>query len=535
MNDEVAKPEEHDLEHRAWLAYIVQELHGPAEQLLSGATELQARTSTSADGHTVVTASRITERANDLVRQLNVWALPQSAPWNAKEWKTHRHDLRSLVGYVVSATEDLAEDEDSGALQPTLDQVRQTARHLLSLISTVVQFHSESKTEGDLARAIRESLSTLPAAVAHAAKSADRTEPGHILLIDDNRYNRELVAAMLESQGHTVESLPGGREAMTRMDAIGLAPIDVIVCDLLMPGITGFDFLRWLKSHPSHWPIPIMMVSALGDEDGVLACITAGAEDYLTRPVRKELLRARLAGCLEKKRLRDREQAYQMRIDRLVRAIFPPAAVEEWLATGTIKARRYEKVGVLFTDISGFTAWCEGRRNEPEAVVEMLQSLIVRFEKIAIQHGVQKIKTIGDAFMAVAGLDGNDTNPALALLNCGRDLIRESANHPAGWGVRVGVHVGPVVTGVLGQTQFSFDVWGHTVNAAARMESNGVVGKITLSPEAFADVRESVQAETRQVTAKGIGHVTVYDVSPGLWNSGVGQGVETLNESRDKS
>ena len=247
------------------------------------------------------------------------------------------------------------------------------------------------------------------------------------------------------------------------------------------------------------------------------------------------MLRARLAGCLEKKRLRDREQAYQMRIDRLVRAIFPPAAVEEWLATGTIKARRYEKVGVLFTDISGFTAWCEGRRNKPEAVVEMLQSLIVRFEKIAIQHGVQKIKTIGDAFMAVAGLDGNDTNPALALLNCGRDLIRESANHPAGWGVRVGVHVGPVVSGVLGQTQFSFDVWGHTVNAAARMESNGVVGKITLSPEAFADVRKSVQAETRQVTAKGIGHVTVYDVSPGLWNSGVGQGVETLNESRDKS
>jgi class 3 adenylate cyclase len=251
----------------------------------------------------------------------------------------------------------------------------------------------------------------------------------------------------------------------------------------------------------------------------------------LTRPVRKELLRARLAGCLEKKRLRDREQAYQVRIDRLVRAIFPPAAVEEWQATGTIKARRYEKVGVLFTDISGFTAWCEGRRNEPEAVVEMLQSLIVRFEKIAIQHGVQKIKTIGDAFMAVAGLDGNDTNPALALLNCGRDLIREAANHPAGWGVRVGVHVGPVVSGVLGQTQFSFDVWGHTVNAAARMESNGVVGKITLSPDAYADVKDHVVAETRQVSAKGLGNVTVYDVSPEMWNLTPGDGVVPTSET----
>jgi adenylate cyclase len=525
MNDEAAIPNEHDLEHRAWLAYIVQELHGPAEQLLSGATELQRRSGNSSEMHTVTTTSRIAERANELVRQLNLWALPQPTPWDAKEWKTHRHDLRSMVGYIISATEDLAEDEDCCSLQPTLDQVRQSARHLLSLISTVVQFPSESKTEGDLAYAIRESLSTLPAAVAHAAKSADRTEPGHILLIDDNQYNRELVAAMLEAQGHTVESLAGGREAMTRMDANDEPAIDVIVCDLLMPGITGFDFLRWLKSHPTHWPIPIMMVSALGDDDGVLACITAGAEDYLTRPVRKELLRARLAGCLEKKRLRDREQAYQVSIDRLVRAIFPPAAVDEWQATGTIKARRYEKVGVLFTDISGFTAWCEGRRNEPEAVVEMLQSLIVRFEKIAIQHGVQKIKTIGDAFMAVAGLDENEENPALALLNCGRDLIRESANHPAGWGVRVGVHVGPVVSGVLGQTQFSFDVWGHTVNAAARMESNGVVGKITLSPEAFADVQDRVRAETREVTAKGIGHVTVYDVSPEMWNSLPSDGV----------
>ncbi len=526
MNADTVNPNEHDLEHRAWLAYIVQELHGPAEQLLRGATELQQRCSNTTDTHNTTTANRIAERANDLVRQLNIWAQPQSAPWDAKDWKTHRHDLRSAVGYVISAAEDLAEGDETSSLQPMLDQLQHAARTLLNLISSVVQFPSESKTEGDLALAIRESLSTLPAAVANAAKSADRTEPAHILLIDDNQYNRELVAAMLESQGHTVESLSSGRDAMMRMDSIGEPSIDVIVCDLLMPGITGFDFLRWIKSHPSHWPIPIMMVSALGDEDGVLACIIAGAEDYLTRPVRKELLRARLAGCLEKKRLRDREQAYQVRIDRLVRAIFPSAAVEEWQATGTIKARRYEKVGVLFTDISGFTAWCESRRNEPEAVVEMLQSLIVRFEKCAVQHGVQKIKTIGDAFMAVAGLEGDNPNPALTLLNCGRDLIREAANHPAGWGVRVGVHVGPVVSGVLGETQFSFDVWGHTVNAAARMESNGVVGKITLSPEAFADVSDHVVAETRQVTAKGIGHVMVYDVLPELWNSPSGDVVE---------
>ena len=108
-------------------------------------------------------------------------------------------------------------------------------------------------------------------------------------------------------------------------------------------------------------------------------------------------------------------------------------------------------------------------------------------------------------------MDGTDPNPALSLLKCGLDLIADVAAHPAGWRVRVGVHVGPVVTGVLGESQFSFDVWGHTVNAAARMESNGVPGKVTLSPTAWADVDGVATGVSRAVEVKGLGAVTVWD------------------------
>jgi class 3 adenylate cyclase len=170
-------------------------------------------------------------------------------------------------------------------------------------------------------------------------------------------------------------------------------------------------------------------------------------------------------------------------------------------------------VGVLFTDVAGFTAWCEQRRDQPEEVVATLQDLIARFETAAVRHGVQKIKTVGDAFMAAAGLTDADPNPALSLVKCGLDLIAAAAEHPAGWAVRVGVHVGPVVTGVLGQTQFSFDVWGHTVNAAARMESNGVPGRVTLSDEAWRDVAAVAAAVPRTVGAKGLGELTVWDVT----------------------
>lgn len=500
-----------DLQQRAWLAYLAQEMAAPAVALADHARALAAVPV--ADEHTSTTAGRVRDRAEHLVDTVGRLATGERTAADDDARRTLRHDLRAAAGYVVSACEDLGEGDTAAALAPHLADTLAVAHQLLGLIASLRGFDPTAGTGSEPADAIRDTLAHLPAAVARAAADADRTEPGRVLLVDDNQFNRDLLANTLRGLGHAVDTAGGGVEAFARLSDPTAPPVDVVLCDLLMPGVTGIDLLHMLKGDQHLWAVPVIVVSALDGEEGLLACIAAGAEDYLTRPVRAELLRARIAACLEKKRLRDRELEYQARIDRLVRAIFPPAAVDEWQKNEAIRPRRYDKVGVLFADIAGFTAWCETRRDHPEEVVATLQHLIARFEASAAKRGVQKIKTVGDAFMAVAGLSGADPNPALTLLRFGFDLIADAAGHPAGWTVRVGVHVGPVVTGVLGATQFTFDVWGHTVNAAARMESNGVPGKVTLSAEAWADVAAAADGTPREASAKGLGTVTVWDVT----------------------
>lgn len=490
-----------DLPPKARLALLRQELSGPVAAVREKATHLHAKAATHRDPLVRKAARRVLDRASELERTVNRLI---SSPNEVPDARTLRHDLRGALGYVVSACEDLA-DTAAAELNPELDRAAAAARTALGRVDAL---NRQSESSAELVAALR----LLEADVARTTESVDRTRPGRVLLVDDDEYNRDLMATLLRGQGHTVDPVGGGAEAKARLTDPLAPPADVILCDVLMPGVSGLQLLRWIKADPRLWPIPVIMVSALEADDGVLACIAAGAEDYLTRPVKAELLRARIAGSLEKKRLRDREQQYQARIDKLVAAMFPPGVVAEWKECEAIRPRRYDKVGVLFLDVVGFTTWCEARRDDPEAVVRTLQELVSTFETTAARHGVQKIKTIGDAFMAVAGLTDPDPNPALTLLKCGLDLIADVRAHKAGWQVRVGVHVGPVVTGVLGQTQFSFDVWGHTVNAAARMESNGRPGVVTLSDEGWADVSAVVNGTPREAVVKGIGVVTVWDV-----------------------
>src|SRR4029077_20166844 len=134
------------------------------------------------------------------------------------------------------------------------------------------------------------------------------------------------------------------------------------------------------------------------------------------KPFQPVLLKARLGACLEKKRLRDREVGHLRRIDDLLNAILPPQIVRELTATGQVQPRRHDRVAVLFADIVGFTGYCEKRK--PEEGVEHLRGLVETFEEAAVKHGVQKIKTIGDSFMAAAGLLEELENPVLPCVRC---------------------------------------------------------------------------------------------------------------------
>ena len=161
-------------------------------------------------------------------------------------------------------------------------------------------------------------------------------------------------------------------------------------------------------------------------------------------------------------------------------------------------ADRIENLSVLFADLVSFTPAAHDL--PPEEIVGFLDSLVRAFDALAEQHGVEKIKTVGDSYMAAAGFDGRGRDGAVAIGRFALAMLEANAAHPPLGGrkleLRVGIHCGPATAGVIGDTRFSYDVWGDAVNVAARMESHGAPGRIQVS-EAFR------QLTARRVRVRG--------------------------------
>ncbi len=206
----------------------------------------------------------------------------------------------------------------------------------------------------------------------------------------------------------------------------------------------------------------------------------------------------------------------QQKSDALLRNILPAETADELRRNGHAVARHYDRVTVLFTDFQGFTELCA--RLTPSELVAEIDACFKAFDLIAERHRVEKIKTIGDAFMAVGGLPvPNSThaeNVVAAALEM-RDFMRHRVETGDGraLAVRIGVHTGPVVAGVVGLLKFQYDVWGDTVNIAARMEAAGQAGEVNVSRDTFDLVKDRFDFTFRgNLEAKGKGHLPMYFV-----------------------
>jgi adenylate cyclase len=294
-------------------------------------------------------------------------------------------------------------------------------------------------------------------------------------------------------------------------------PVDLMLLDVMMPRMNGHQVLHQLKSHPVLREIRVIMISAVDDVESVVRGIELGADDYLSKPFNPVILGARVGACLEKKRLRDQEAYYREEIQRekrrsdaLLQAILPPSAVAELKATNEVKPRRLEDVTVLLSDIVGFTRYCD--QHPAEQVVSELRGLVDAFEDIVDAHAMEKIKTIGDAFLATAGLLRPVDNGALAAVRCARAMIEVSRRLEPGWALRVGIHCGPVIAGIMGRRQYLFDLWGDTVNTAARITSHAQGGSILMSATAWTQVRHCCAGRSRGlVELKGKGALELFE------------------------
>jgi class 3 adenylate cyclase len=166
------------------------------------------------------------------------------------------------------------------------------------------------------------------------------------------------------------------------------------------------------------------------------------------------------------------------RSDELLRNILPAAVAEELKEKGKATARRFESVAVLFADFRGFSRLAGSL--EPGELVNLLDEAFRAFDEIVVRHGLEKIKTIGDAYMCVSGLPTASEDYGERAVKAALDMQAYLATNP-NFEARIGIHAGPVVAGVVGQEKFAYDVWGDTVNQAARLESAGEVGKVAIS------------------------------------------------------
>jgi adenylate cyclase len=350
-----------------------------------------------------------------------------------------------------------------------------------------------------------------------------KPDHGFILVVDDNESNRDLLSRRLGRQGHTILTAGDGRQALEQMRQ---ESFDLVLLDIMMPGMNGYEVLERLKADKDLRHIPVIMISALDDLDSVVRCIELGAEDYLFKPFNPTLLKARIGACLEKKRLRDQEQAYlqqlkeeQEKSERLLLNILPKTIADQLKQGPRIIADNFAEVTVLFADIVNFTLL--SAHLTPKDLVEMLNQIFSIFDALAEQYGLEKIKTIGDAYLVVGGLPTPRTDHAEAIAEMALDmqaaLIALSPDIPQldqrfqPLQMRIGINTGSVGAGVIGTTKFAYDLWGDTVNTASRMESLGIPGKTQVTIATYERLKGKYIFEERgAIDVKGKGEMSTY-------------------------
>ena len=211
------------------------------------------------------------------------------------------------------------------------------------------------------------------------------------------------------------------------------------------------------------------------------------------------------------------------RSDNLLLNILPEEVAEELKAKGSAEAKQFEEVTVLFTDFKDFSRIAE--KMTAKELVEEIHTCFMAFDNIIEKYGIEKIKTIGDSYMCVGGLPVASKTHAEDVVKASLEIRKyilnrakeRTASGKPPFEVRIGIHTGPVVAGIVGVKKFAYDIWGNTVNTASRMESSGEVGKVNISGTTYELVKDKFHATYRgKIEAKNKGELDMYFVEGGI-------------------
>jgi class 3 adenylate cyclase len=333
---------------------------------------------------------------------------------------------------------------------------------------------------------------------------------GLVLVVDDDEANRTLLRDPLETHGYEIVEAENGEQALQK---IAQRPPDVVLLDVMMPRMDGFEVCRRLKKDARTAHIPVLIVTALSERLERLMGIAAGASDFLTKPVDLQEVILRVGHAVHSKHLFDQLQVEQTRAECLLLNILP-RSIAERMKRGEVNIADYHpEVTVLVADLVGFTTLAA--HIGPDQVVYMLNEIFSGFDVLTEKRGLEKIKTVGDAYMAAGGLPLPRPDHVEAIADLALELMAEIDKFNSAYNtsihLRIGISTGPVVAGVIGRWKFTYDLWGDTVNLACRLESLGHAGNIQVSDLTYERLKEKYRFDgSRSLEIKGRGTEIVH-------------------------
>ncbi len=337
---------------------------------------------------------------------------------------------------------------------------------------------------------------------------AGSEEKKTILLVDDAPENIQVAREILKDT-YKIRIATSGPKAL---DLVKIAPPpDLILLDVKMPEMNGYEVCTLLKGNASTQDIPVIFLTSLTEVEDETKGFGVGAVDYIHKPFSPPVVMARVRTHLNLRETREQLAREKRLVDQLLDNTLPAAAVTELKVTGKVAPRRFENVAVLFADLVNFTSFCD--RHTPEEVVGNLSDLFVFCEDCARRNGLEKIKTIGDAFMATAGLLIPAADPLQSAADCAVQIAQGAPGFGEGWKVRAGVHSGPVMAGIVGRDRYQYDLWGDTVNVAARLASAASPDSVALTEVQAQGLHGFTLRPRGAVQLKGKGAVPLAEIA----------------------
>ncbi len=348
-----------------------------------------------------------------------------------------------------------------------------------------------------------------------------------ILIVEDAVINQKLLAKIFIKQNYKVLVVESGEEAL---ECVKRTLPDLIVLDIILPGMDGFSTCKSLKNNIETRDIPVVFVSSLDSTKDKLEGFKAGGVDYITKPFEPEEVIARIGTHLRIHHLQNKleEKNRQLDIEKqksqnLLYNVLPKSVGMELLKTGKCIPQLFKDTTVCFVDIVDFTSASSAMA--PEVIIDELNEIFTEFDRICLRNNCERMKTIGDAFLFACGVPESNNDHAENVARAAFSMVEflKSRNKVTchNWLLRVGLHSGPLVGGVVGTEKYLYDIFGDTVNIAARVEETAHPMQVNVSSASHALLKgKCVFSGGKRVEMKGKGQQTIYTLQSMLsWKS----------------